>query len=51
MFAPSVYLDCHDYGPEYRLSMARVDNSIALVHEFLEDGYIEGFDSTDERDA
>ncbi|WPW32285.1 hypothetical protein P6B95_36165 [Streptomyces atratus] len=48
IFAPSAYLDGHGYGPEYRLSVARVDNSIRPVHESLDYGYVEWFDDAAE---
>ncbi|MFI7085616.1 hypothetical protein ACIBUR_18725 [Streptomyces anulatus] len=48
IFAPSAYLDGHGYGPEYRLSVARVDNSIRPVHETLDYGYQDWFDGAAE---
>ncbi|MER5987988.1 hypothetical protein [Streptomyces sp. NPDC001787] len=48
MFAPSAYLDGHGYGPEYRLSVARVDSSIRPVHETLDYGYQAWFDGAAE---
>ncbi|MFD9428077.1 MULTISPECIES: hypothetical protein [unclassified Streptomyces] len=48
IFAPSAFLDDHGYGLEYRLSVARVDNSIRPVHESLDYGYQEWFDGAAE---
>lgn len=48
MFAPSACLDGHGYGPESRLSVARVDNSIRPVHESLDHGSVEWFDGVAE---
>ncbi|MFH9655589.1 hypothetical protein ACH4MT_32435 [Streptomyces anulatus] len=48
IFTPSAYLGGHGYGPEYRLSVAGVDNSIRPVHESLDYGYQEWFDGAAE---
>lgn len=48
MFAPSACLDGHGYGPDSRLSVARVDNSIRPVHESLDHGSVEWFDGVAE---
>ncbi|MGV9316397.1 hypothetical protein ACWDR0_30065 [Streptomyces sp. NPDC003691] len=51
VFDPAAYLDGHDYGPEYRLSVARVGDEVHPVYESLDDDeYGEWFDAAPEAD-